>query len=170
MSANPNLNPSHYKSHPSGVQCIEVTRHMSFNLGNAVKYIWRSDLKHNAIEDLEKAKWYIEDELERRNALLNLQIEEATQAHTQAQAPEALPGLTSYRVLYRTEAIRETQNNPYSFLCLARDMQHAAQICSDSNKGCLVVWVYTDECNVPQYTAALRDYEENGIPDLGAPF
>jgi hypothetical protein len=59
-------NPKHYNSHPSGIQAIQVTEHMNFCLGNAVKYIWRSDLKHDAIEDLEKAIWYINREIERR--------------------------------------------------------------------------------------------------------
>lgn len=58
--------PKHYTSHPSGVECITITRHMNFCLGNAMKYIWRADLKENAIQDLEKAKWYIEQELELR--------------------------------------------------------------------------------------------------------
>jgi len=39
---------------------------MSFNLGNAIKYIWRADLKHDAIEDLRKAHWYIEREIKKR--------------------------------------------------------------------------------------------------------
>lgn len=60
--------PPHYTQHPSGVECIEVTRHMGFNLGNAIKYIWRADLKGDAIEDLEKAKWYIEDEISKRKS------------------------------------------------------------------------------------------------------
>lgn len=60
--------PKHYTSHPSGVECIQVTEHMGFNLGNAVKYIWRADLKADAIEDLKKAKWYIERELIKRGA------------------------------------------------------------------------------------------------------
>jgi hypothetical protein len=58
--------PPHYTAHPSGVECIQVTEHMSFCLGNAVKYIWRADLKHDAIEDLRKAQWYLARELERR--------------------------------------------------------------------------------------------------------
>jgi hypothetical protein len=61
-------NPKHYTSHPSGVECIQVVEHMGFNLGNAVKYIWRADLKGNSIEDLEKARWYINRELRRRGA------------------------------------------------------------------------------------------------------
>jgi len=59
-------NPKHYTSHPSGIDCIQITEHMSFNLGNAIKYIWRSDLKNDAIEDLSKAQWYIEREIEKR--------------------------------------------------------------------------------------------------------
>ncbi len=58
--------PRHYRSHPSGVECIQVTEHMGFNLGNAVKYVWRADLKNDAIEDLRKAVWYIEREILRR--------------------------------------------------------------------------------------------------------
>ena len=60
--------PPHYTSHPSGVECIEITRHMSFNLGNAMKYIWRADEKGNAIQDLRKAAFYIADEIARREA------------------------------------------------------------------------------------------------------
>lgn len=59
--------PKHYTSHPSGVECIQITEHMGFCLGNAMKYLWRSDLK-NGVEDLEKAAWYINREIERRKA------------------------------------------------------------------------------------------------------
>ncbi len=58
--------PPHYTSHPSGVECIQITQHMNFCCGNAVKYIWRADEKWDAIEDLKKAKWYIEQEIKRR--------------------------------------------------------------------------------------------------------
>jgi len=59
-----NINPGHYKSHPSGVECISITEHMNFCLGNAIKYVWRAGLKSESpIEDLEKAKWYIEREI-----------------------------------------------------------------------------------------------------------
>jgi len=60
--------PKHYNAHPSGIECIEITRHMGFNLGNAIKYIWRADLKGKALEDLKKARWYIEDEIKRRES------------------------------------------------------------------------------------------------------
>ena len=58
--------PAHYNAHPSGVECIDVVEHMGFNLGNSIKYIWRADSKGNAIEDLRKAAWYLNREIERR--------------------------------------------------------------------------------------------------------
>lgn len=56
--------PKHYNDHPSGVECIVITEHMNFCLGNAMKYIWRASLK-NGPEDLRKAIWYLNRELER---------------------------------------------------------------------------------------------------------
>ena len=73
-----NINhPIHYNSHPSGIECIEIARHMDFNLGNVLKYIWRHGQKkrdnegvlEKAIEDLEKAAWYLNDEIEMLKAL-----------------------------------------------------------------------------------------------------
>lgn len=61
--------PKHYVEHPSGVECIQITEHMDFCLGNAVKYVWRAGLKGDAIEDLKKAVWYIEREIQRRTLL-----------------------------------------------------------------------------------------------------
>lgn len=58
--------PPHYKKHPSGIECIQITEHMNFCLGNAVKYIWRADHKDDALEDLQKAAWYINREIARR--------------------------------------------------------------------------------------------------------
>lgn len=62
-----NINhPPHYKSHSSGVECIQITEHMNFCLGNAVKYIWRAGLKSESpVEDLQKARWYIDREIQR---------------------------------------------------------------------------------------------------------
>lgn len=61
--------PPHYTGHPSGVECITITQHMGFNLGNALKYIWRADLKADAVSDLLKAIRYIEFELVKRGAI-----------------------------------------------------------------------------------------------------
>jgi hypothetical protein len=63
--------PSHYTQHPSGIECIEITRHYCFSIGNAIKYLWRAGLKKDAslsdkqkeIEDLNKAIWYIKDRI-----------------------------------------------------------------------------------------------------------
>lgn len=63
--------PKHYTSHPSGVECITITRHYCFSIGNAIKYLWRAGLKKDAsledkqkeIEDLEKSIWYINDRI-----------------------------------------------------------------------------------------------------------
>lgn len=55
--------PKHYTQHPSGVECITITEHFNFCIGNAIKYLWRAGLKGDAIEDLKKARWYIDREL-----------------------------------------------------------------------------------------------------------
>jgi hypothetical protein len=57
--------PTHYTEHPSGVECIQITEHMNFNIGNAVKYLWRAGLKSDRVEDLKKAAWYVNREIER---------------------------------------------------------------------------------------------------------
>lgn len=60
--------PPHYRAHPSGIECITITEHMSFCVGNAVKYLWRAGLKGDALDDLRKARWYIDREISRREA------------------------------------------------------------------------------------------------------
>lgn len=63
--------PAHYNSHPSGIECIEIVRHHNFNIGNAIKYLWRCgikteegmDIQDKSIEDLQKAIFYIQDEI-----------------------------------------------------------------------------------------------------------
>ena len=65
--------PAYYNKHPSGVECIEIVRHHNFNVGNAIKYLWRQGLKteegmsdkDKQIEDLKKAIFYITDEIKR---------------------------------------------------------------------------------------------------------
>lgn len=57
--------PPHYNDHPSGVECIDIVQHMNFCRGNAVKYIWRAGAKGDEVEDLRKAKRYLEYEIER---------------------------------------------------------------------------------------------------------
>lgn len=70
--------PKHYTEHPSGIECIQITEHMGFCLGNAVKYLWRSHLKHaNQVIDLKKAEWYIRREIQRLEA--NEHVERVSQ-------------------------------------------------------------------------------------------
>lgn len=57
--------PDHYNSHPSGIECIDVVEHMPFNIGNAIKYLWRADHKGSKMQDLDKAIWYLNREKER---------------------------------------------------------------------------------------------------------
>lgn len=70
--------PSHYTSHPSGIECIQITEHMTFCAGNAIKYLWRAGLKGSDtegtdalakhVEDLRKAAWYATREADRLQA------------------------------------------------------------------------------------------------------
>lgn len=58
--------PTHYNSSKAvctcgrKIECVDVVRHMGFNLGNIIKYLWRADHK-NGMEDLKKAQWYLND-------------------------------------------------------------------------------------------------------------
>ena len=63
--SDPVEHPSHYTKHPSGVECITVTEHFNFNRGNAIQYVWRAGEKGIEIEDLKKARWYIDREIQR---------------------------------------------------------------------------------------------------------
>lgn len=85
--------PPHYKAHPSGVECIDVVEHMGYNIGNAVKYLWRNGLKDGIddLEDLRKARWYIDREISKREkerALKRAHVDTAAHAHsTSAREP-----------------------------------------------------------------------------------
>lgn len=78
MTDDPVNHPAHYTSSPAKcahcgqqIECIDITRHMGFNLGNVFKYIWRNAsgiTKGNTVEDLMKAVFYLEDEIERLKA------------------------------------------------------------------------------------------------------
>lgn len=59
--------PDYYNKHPSGIECIEIVRHCNFNIGNAIKYLFRCGLKDDnpQTQDLRKAMFYIQDEINR---------------------------------------------------------------------------------------------------------
>lgn len=69
LAFDPVTRPRHYNVDPSGVECIQITRHRNFNVGNAIKYLWRAGLKgkrsETEVEDLRKAVFYIQDEITR---------------------------------------------------------------------------------------------------------
>lgn len=66
MTNDPVNHPTHYTNHPSGIECIQVTEHFNFCIGNAIKYLWRNGLKdgNSNIQDLKKAVWYINREIQ----------------------------------------------------------------------------------------------------------
>lgn len=63
------INPPRYQQHPSGVECIEIAEHMTYCVGNAIKYLWRAGLKGDALTDLRKAAWYVEREIQRQEKM-----------------------------------------------------------------------------------------------------
>jgi len=66
MTKNVVDHPDHYNAWP--VECIDVVELFNFNMGNAIKYIWRADYKGDPLTDLEKAAWYINREIKRRTS------------------------------------------------------------------------------------------------------
>lgn len=68
MASDPVNHPPHYNAHPSGVECVAICEAYTYNVGNAMKYLWRAGLKGDAIEDLEKAAWYCKREADRLRA------------------------------------------------------------------------------------------------------
>lgn len=87
--------PRHYNVHPSGVECIQITEWMNFNLGNVIKYVWRAGEKEetDSLTDLRKAHWYLTREIER---LVDQQIrEEKFRAQENAAQPEVHDDLVS---------------------------------------------------------------------------
>ena len=63
--------PAHYTDHPSGIECIRITEHLNFCIGNAIKYLWRAGRKGDPVQDLRKAVWYIEREISRLQQTAN---------------------------------------------------------------------------------------------------
>ena len=63
--------PEHYNKGKIEVIDYIEDQDMNFNLGNAIKYISRAGLKNKSttVEDLEKAKWYIQREIDRLNKI-----------------------------------------------------------------------------------------------------
>lgn len=106
---NPVNHPSHYNSHPSGVECIDIVEHMPFNVGNAIKYLWRAGLKGDAVEDMRKAIWYIEREIARRTGDHSVRDRDEPKTE-QSEPPDTIPTKqweweTSQAVTYRRSTL-----------------------------------------------------------------
>ena len=92
--------PPHYTSGPTHsvcgelIECIDVTETLGFNLGNAIKYLWRADLKGNPTQDLSKARWYIDREIQRRARLAGEPSDQA-QAATMTREERSRGGLAA---------------------------------------------------------------------------
>jgi hypothetical protein len=63
--SDPVNHPPHYTTHPSGIEAIELCQHENFCIGNALKYLLRHQKKGEPVQDLRKAIWYIEREIDR---------------------------------------------------------------------------------------------------------
>lgn len=92
-----NINPGHYQGFSNGAQVIDITENLTFNTGSALKYLARAGRtdgqnKGQQVEDLRKALWYIEREIERHDGALD--TPSVTSAH---KHPEVLVSETDYR-------------------------------------------------------------------------
>ena len=107
--------PSHYTwlKNLCGIEVIDITRHMGFNLGNVVKYVLRAGHKSEKgysnfdkeIEDLQKAKWYLEDEIKLRSGK---DISDQAQIHTLKKEIT----LNEQTIAELTDTIHRLKNKP----------------------------------------------------------
>ena len=106
MSDNVN-HPPHYTSHPSGVECIQVAEHMGYTLGNVIKYVWRADLKGDAVEDLRKAEFYLRREIANRMGVGSKSDREKVLAFADALRAVPIPNVENNWVRNQMEEIIE---------------------------------------------------------------
>lgn len=140
--ANPEVDhPVHYNAHPSGVECIEVVRHMGFNLGNVVKYLWRDGIKEAEVDlqDLEKAMWYLQDEINQRNNA----ITDALAEKTGLEISDRVAALASAVFVDATHTmIKNPADVPFPHVtwcdacgaCVCHDQEKLRERCRGSNR------------------------------------
>jgi len=98
--------PDHYNSHPSGIECIDIAEHMSFSLGNAVKYLLRCKEKGKEKEDVGKAIFYIDREITRLHSCPHVISQKVEEGLMEVAATETDPLLSSvYGTLSAMHAI-----------------------------------------------------------------
>lgn len=100
------INPDHYRSHPSGVECITISEHFTSNIGQAIQYLWRHELA-NGIQDLKKAEWFVRREIER---LQDIKEKRDLAAETIAilRNNENIPDLRAEMVASSSEVVKTT--------------------------------------------------------------
>ena len=135
--------PPHYTSHPSGVECITVTEHMNFCLGNSVKYIWRAGEKGDAITDLRKARWYLDREiarLERAQSVGNYQVplnsspgENSLADADRALAAELLASLAEWERTSGPPVRENSPTDPIDWKRVARALLDSANAAQDGD-------------------------------------
>lgn len=91
--------PKHYRSHPSGIECIEITRQLSFDLGNSVKYVWRRNDKGTSGQDVEKSLFYLRDARTRAPQSLYVPADAAELLETAARADADPDAAAFYRAV-----------------------------------------------------------------------
>ena len=87
-----NKNVSHPSHYNQGIEAIDIIEswELNFSLGNAIKYILRSPYKGKQTEDLEKARWYIDREINRlKNEMVRRNIEECAHKASLMKNPES---------------------------------------------------------------------------------
>lgn len=132
--------PKHYTQHPSGVECIQITEHFNFNVGNAIKYLWRSSLKGAYLENLHKARWYVSREIER----IEKELEAAQVGKLSAQSTVLKSDPQAGRV---TGATSPGEQTPSSYL------DHRLKMATCNSK--------TDDCNCQVNTEQNARYRED---------
>ena len=108
--------PTHYTSHPSGVECIEITEHYSFCVGNAIKYLWRAGLKKDGtladidkeIEDVKKAAWYVQRHLEnlqkKKKQMAEEELDKKSNETARVQVEAEAAGILKGSVIMKDES------------------------------------------------------------------
>lgn len=102
--------PTHYASEAkcSGcgepIECIDVARHMGFDQGNALKYLWRAGKKDALVQDLKKAIWYIEDMIAEAEGKKNPNVHRLSKGGAVPNPNEDEPG---WALPYIQKALRE---------------------------------------------------------------
>jgi hypothetical protein len=111
------INPSHYRTHPSGVEAIQVCEGLGYNAGNAIKYLWRAGKKGDAREDLAKAAWY----LSRANA-------RNEQVHYGSELEVLFDRVLSCEASPLTRVLEALVGKTHHHPCKPRDIQRAIAV------------------------------------------